>query len=180
MFIIATMLYLVGPILLIIALVQGSIRFGPSILFILFSYIFVLLSVLQGGVLAFAPVDFSYHDTWFVTGHEHYAMFGGLVFAIFGGTYELLAKRRNSISCTWMGYTHFLLTLLTTVVLFWSYSVVGLNGMPRLLADYATIFEPYHSANTYLTIVLLFSQLLFIAAITISLFGRKQMTNDSN
>jgi heme/copper-type cytochrome/quinol oxidase subunit 1 len=49
----------------------------------------------SGVILAIFPVDWQLTDSYFVVAHLHYVLFGGSVFAIFGGLYS----RRVSGSC---------------------------------------------------------------------------------
>lgn len=174
MYALAAMVYVAGVILLIYTLARGRTRVGPHILFILFSYIFLLVAVYLAIMLALAPVDFQFHDTWVVNGYRHSALFGGVMFAIFGAVYALLLKWRTCLIANIFGYTHFTLTVLASLGLFGSYTILGLAGMPLSIADYPIIFQSYHSANTVITTVLLFAQLLFIASMVAALFGKKQ------
>ena len=54
----------------------------------LFSIAFVFLFTIGGFtglMLAIAPADMQYHDSYFVVAHFHYTMVGGTVMAFFGG-----------------------------------------------------------------------------------------------
>ena len=174
LYIFAAMVYLAGYTLLLISLVKRQVRFGPHILFITFSYVFVLVAVIMSVMLTIAPIDFHYHDSWFVNGYQHYALFGGVMFSIFAAIYVMLLQWRTSLIASVLGYTHFTLTLFTVISLFWSYTVLGLAGMPMKFPDYSFQFEVIHSTNTVITFVLLSAQLFFIAVIVSSFFGRKQ------
>ncbi len=63
----------------------GSIRFNTASLFAIgFIPTFVMGGV-TGVMLASAPADYQYHDTYFVVAHFHYVIVGGLVLGIFSG-----------------------------------------------------------------------------------------------
>jgi cytochrome c oxidase subunit I len=61
----------------------------------LFAIAFVVLFTIggfSGLMLAIAPVDFQYHDTYFVVAHFHYVLVPGAVFAIMAGSTYWLPK----------------------------------------------------------------------------------------
>ena len=63
----------------------GSIRFTTANLFAVgFIPTFVMGGV-TGVMLAAAPADFQYHDSYFVVAHFHYVIVGGLVLGLFSG-----------------------------------------------------------------------------------------------
>ena len=43
-------------------------------------------------MLAIAPADFQYHDTYFVVAHFHYVLVPGAIFGIFASAYYWLPK----------------------------------------------------------------------------------------
>ncbi|KGX88580.1 cytochrome c oxidase subunit I [Pontibacillus litoralis] len=85
-----------------------------------------------GGVmLAVAAADYQYHDTYFVVGHFHYVIVGGVVFGIFAGiTYwwpllfgKVLNEKLGKIAF-WPFFIGFHMT-------FFIQHILGLMGMPR-------------------------------------------------
>ncbi len=64
---------------------RGSMTFETPMLFaVAFVFLFTI-GGFSGLMLAIAPVDFQYHDTYFVVAHFHYVLVPGAVFAIIAG-----------------------------------------------------------------------------------------------
>ena len=70
--------------------------------------------------------------------HLHYVLFGGSVFGIFAGLL-LLVSRRSSAGMLneKLGKIHFWLMLLGFNLTFFPMHILGLEGMPRRIYDYA-------------------------------------------
>ena len=60
------------------------------------------LGGLSGVMHAIVPADTQQHDTYFVVAHFHYVLFGGLMFAVFGGLHywhpKLFGRMLNETS----------------------------------------------------------------------------------
>src|SRR3954463_15149037 len=71
---------------------KGSISFEPPMLFsIAFLFLFTI-GGFSGLMMSIAPVDFQYHDTYFIVAHFHYVLVPGAVFAIIGAVYYWIPK----------------------------------------------------------------------------------------
>ena len=71
---------------------KGSLSFEPPMLFALAFLFLFTIGGFSGLMMAIAPVDFQYHDTYFIVAHFHYVLVPGAVFAIIGGVYYWLPK----------------------------------------------------------------------------------------
>ncbi len=114
----------------------GKIRFTASMLFAVgFMFTFVLGGV-TGVMLAAAPIDFHVTDSYFVVAHMHYVLFGGSVLALYAGIYYWFPKVTGRLLDERLGKVHFWLTLVGFHLTFMVQHVLGLEGMPRRVADY--------------------------------------------
>ncbi|MCU1357676.1 MAG: cytochrome c oxidase subunit [Acidimicrobiales bacterium] len=114
----------------------GRITFDTALLFCVgFIGTFVLGGV-TGVMLAAAPIDFHVTDSYFVVAHMHYVLFGGSVFALYGGIYYWFPKVTGRLLHEGLGKLHFWLTLVGFHLTFFVQHILGLEGMPRRVADY--------------------------------------------
>jgi cytochrome c oxidase subunit 1 len=114
----------------------GSLVFPTAMLFALGFLFTFLLGGLTGVMLASAPIDFQVQDSYFVVAHMHYVLFGGAVFAIFGGIYYWWPKITGRLLDERWGKVHFWMTLVGFHLTFFVQHILGLEGMPRRVADY--------------------------------------------
>ncbi len=114
----------------------GQISFDTPLLFAVgFMFTFVLGGV-TGVMLAAAPIDFHVTDSYFVVAHMHYVLFGGSVLALYAGIYYWFPKVTGRLLNETLGKWHFWLTLIGFHLTFMVQHVLGLEGMPRRVADY--------------------------------------------
>jgi cytochrome c oxidase subunit I len=114
----------------------GRIRFTTSMLFTLGFLFTFLLGGITGVMLASAPIDFQVHDSYFVVAHMHYVLFGGSVFALYAGIYYWFPKVTGRVLDETWGKIQFWMMLVGFHLTFFVQHVLGLEGMPRRVADY--------------------------------------------
>lgn len=61
---------------------RGSLTFETPMLFALAFIVLFTIGGFSGLMLAITPVDFQYHDTYFVVAHFHYVLVSGAIFSI--------------------------------------------------------------------------------------------------
>jgi cytochrome c oxidase subunit 1 len=114
----------------------GSISFTTSALFAIgFIPTFVMGGV-TGVMLAAAPADYQYHDTYFVVAHFHYVIVGGLIFGIFSGLFYWWPKMFGRMLNEGLGKFTFWTFFGGFHLTFFVQHFLGLMGMPRRVWTY--------------------------------------------
>jgi cytochrome c oxidase subunit 1 len=144
---------------------KGSLTFETPMLFALAFLFLFTIGGFSGLMLAIAPADFQYHDTYFVVAHFHYVLVPGAVFSIMAGVYYWLPKWCGRMYNEKVGKAHFWLSTIGVNVLFFPQHFVGLAGMPRRIPDYATQFTDWNMVSSIGAFIFGFSQLLFVYVI---------------
>jgi cytochrome c oxidase subunit 1 len=116
---------------------RGQLTFETPMLFAIGFLVTFLLGGLSGVLLASPPVDFFVHDTYFVVAHFHNTLIGGSVFAIFAAMYYWFPKMTGRRLSERLGRLQFVLWLVGFTLTFLPQYELGLEGMPRRIADYA-------------------------------------------
>jgi cytochrome c oxidase subunit 1 len=141
---------------------EGRIHFKTPMLWALgFLFMFVI-GGLSGIFLGSVPVDQHASDTYFVVAHIHYVLFGGSVFTIFAGAYYWFPKMTGRMYNERLGRWHFWTTLIAFNVTFFVQHYIGLQGMPRRVADYAPEFADWNMVSTIGAFALGASTMIFV------------------
>jgi cytochrome c oxidase subunit 1 len=114
----------------------GRWRMQAPMLFALgFMGMFVIGGV-TGIMLALAPVDFQLTDTYFVVGHFHWVIIGGVLFGSFAGFYYWFPKVTGRLMSEGLARWHFWLFLIGFILTFGPMHFTGIEGMPRRIHTY--------------------------------------------
>ena len=116
---------------------EGKLSFDPPMLFALGFLVNFLLGGITGVLLAAPPLDFHVTDTYFVVAHMHYVLFSTAVFALFAGVYFWFPKFTGKMLRPGLAKIHFWLLLIGFNLTFFPQHILGLEGMPRRIADYS-------------------------------------------
>ena len=141
---------------------KGSISFETPMLFAIAFVVLFTIGGFSGLMLAIAPADFQYHDTYFVVAHFHYVLVPGAIFSIMAGVYYWLPKWTGHELNETMGKFHFWLSFVGVNVTFFPMHFVGLAGMPRRIPDYALQFADFNAIASVGAFIFGLSQLFFI------------------
>ena len=158
----------------IATLFQGSISFEPPMLFALAFVVLFTIGGFSGLMLAIAPADFQYHDTYFVVAHFHYVLVPGAIFAIMAGVYFWLPKWTGHYPHERLSQWHFWLSVIGVNLTFFPMHFSGLAGMPRRIPDYALQFADFNMVSSIGAFMFGFSQLLFVAVVIMCVRGGKK------
>ncbi len=123
---------------------KGAMTFETPMLWSIAFVILFTIGGFSGLMMAIAPVDFQYHDTYFIVAHFHYVLVTGAVFAIIAGVYYWIPKWTGNMYSERLGKIHFWWSTISVNVLFFPQHFLGLAGMPRRIPDYSTQFAEFN------------------------------------
>lgn len=115
---------------------QGMIRLNAPMLLTLMSMFNFLIGGVTGIFLADVPGDLQLHDTYFVVGHFHYTIVGGMIFAWFAGLYYWFPKFTGRMYNERWGTVHAWVMVIAFNALFFGMFFLGMQGMNRRIAMY--------------------------------------------
>jgi cytochrome c oxidase subunit I+III len=120
----------------IATLAAGRLRLNVPALFVLGFLVIFTLGGLTGVMLGLVPFDWQVHDTYFVVGHLHYVLIGGMVFPFFGALYYWAPSVSMNPLSERVGRWVFGLMFVGFNLAFFPMHVTGLLGMPRRVWTY--------------------------------------------
>jgi len=127
-----------------------------------------ILGGISGVMTAMVPLDIHVTDTYFIVAHIHFVLFAGSVFTIFAGIYHWFPKMTGRMYDERLGRIHFYGTLIGTWVTFVPMHWVGMEGMPRRVADYPAQFGDWNLVISASAFVLGAVQLVFLYNMIVS------------
>ena len=157
---------------------RGSMTFETPMLFSIAFVILFTIGGFSGLMLAIAPVDFQYHDTYFVVAHFHYVLVPGAIFSIFAAVYYWLPKWCGNMYDESLGKAHFWLSFVGLNITFFPMHFVGLAGMPRRIPDYALQFADFNMIASMGAFLFGFSQVFFLFIVIKTIRGGKKATDE--
>uniref|UniRef100_B8HMH6 Cytochrome c oxidase subunit 1 n=1 Tax=Cyanothece sp. (strain PCC 7425 / ATCC 29141) TaxID=395961 RepID=B8HMH6_CYAP4 len=156
----------------------GKLRLRTAMLFAIAFVGMFLLGGLSGVMTASVPVDIHVHDTYFVVAHLHYVLFGGSMFGIYAGLYHWFPKMTGRMLNEPLGKIHFALTFIGFNLAFLPMHYLGLQGMPRRVAEYAPQFGTLNLVCSIGAFLLAISTLPFLANVGWSLVAGQKAGNN--
>ena len=156
---------------------RGSMTFETPMLFALAFVVLFTIGGFSGLMLAIAPADFQYHDTYFVVAHFHYVLVPGAIFSIMAGAYYWLPKWTGHMYNESLGKAHFWLSFIGVNITFFPMHFLGLAGMPRRIPDYALQFADFNAVASTGAFIFGLSQLLFVYNIICCVRGGERATD---
>jgi cytochrome c oxidase subunit 1 len=140
---------------------RGVLHLDTPMLFALGFLTMFTLGGISGVMLAVIPVTIHVSDTYFIVAHIHYVLFGGSLFTIFAGVYYWFPKMTGRMYDERLGKLHFWTTFIFFNLTFAPMHVIGIQGMPRRVADYAEQWAGWNLAISIASFFLGLSALIF-------------------
>src|SRR5437870_3802510 len=123
---------------------RGVLHLDTPMLFALGFLTMFTCGGISGVMLAMIPITIHVSDTYFIVAHIHYVLFGGSLFTIFAGIYYWFPKMTGRMYDESLGKLHFWLTFIFFNLTSAPMHLIGVNGMPRRVADYADEFATWN------------------------------------
>jgi cytochrome c oxidase subunit I len=150
---------------------RGVLHLDTPMLFALGFLTMFTLGGISGVMLAMIPLDIHVSDTYFIVAHIHYVLFGGSLMTIFAGVYYWFPKMTGRMFDETLGKIHFWLTFVFFNATFAPMHLIGVEGMPRRVADYSAQFATWNLIISLSSFCLGLSTLIFAYNIVASWRG---------
>src|SRR5690554_6050078 len=155
---------------------RGSMTFETPMLFAIAFVVMFTIGGFTGIMLAIVPLDFQYHDSYFVVAHFHYVLVPGAVFSLMAAVYYWLPKWTGYMYDETLGKMHFWLSFIGVNILFFPQHFLGLAGMPRRIPDYALQFADFNRISSIGGFLFGASQLILLVVVIKCVRGGKKAT----
>jgi cytochrome c oxidase subunit I len=147
---------------------RGVLHLDTPMLFALGFLSTFTLGGISGIMLAMIPFDIHVSQTYFIVAHIHYVLYGGSLFTIFAGVYYWFPKMTGRMFDDRLGKWHFWMTFIFFNLTFGPMHIIGIQGMPRRVAEYAAKFAAWNLIISISSFILGASTLIFIYNIVAS------------
>jgi cytochrome c oxidase subunit 1 len=141
---------------------KGVLHLDTPMLFALGFLTMFTLGGISGVMLAMIPFTIHVSDTYFIVAHIHYVLFGGSLFTIFAGVYYWFPKMTGRMFDERLGKLHFWTTFIAFNCTFAPMHLIGIEGMPRRVADYSEQFASWNLFISLASFVVGLSTLIFV------------------
>lgn len=141
---------------------QGSITYETPMLYAIAFVILFTIGGFSGVMLALTPVDWQYHDTYFVVAHFHYVLFPGAIFGTMAAVYYWMPKWTGRMYDEKLAKIHFWLSIVFVNLTFFPMHFSGLAGMQRRVPDYNIMFSDFNMWSSIGAFGLGLTQFLFL------------------
>ncbi|MDQ3609083.1 MAG: cbb3-type cytochrome c oxidase subunit I [Actinomycetota bacterium] len=141
---------------------RGVLHVDTPMLFALGFLTMFTLGGISGVALAMLPFVIHVSDSYFIVAHLHYVLFGGSLFTVYAGVYYWFPKMTGRMYDETLGRLHFWATFVAFNITFAPMHLIGVQGMPRRVSDYAEQFANWNLIISLASFVLGLSTLIFV------------------
>ncbi len=141
---------------------RGVLHVDTPMLFALGFLTMFTLGGISGVALAMLPFVIHVSDSYFIVAHLHYVLFGGSLFTVYAGVYYWFPKMTGRMYDETLGRLHFWVTFVAFNITFAPMHLIGVQGMPRRVSDYAEQFANWNLIISLASFVLGLSTLVFV------------------
>ena len=159
---------------------RGNISFDTPMLWAIGFISLFSIGGASGLLLAPAPVDSQLEQSTFAAAHLHYLLFGGAMFAVFGGLYYWWPKMLGRSLDERLGKLHFWLVFVGFNLAFFPLYPLGLLGMPSGVDTYSEggLWEVYNVIAAVGSYVMAVGMLVFVANVVRTAHSGRRAVND--
>jgi cytochrome aa3-600 menaquinol oxidase subunit 1 len=160
---------------------QGRIRLTLPMLWTIAFIVCFTVAGATGVMLAAAPADYQYHNSYFLIGHFHQALIGGVVFGMLAGMYYWWPKMFGFKLDERLGRWAFWLFNIGFYVCFMPQYALGLMGMQRRMYTYPAGlgWESLNFISTVGAYIMGLGFLFIVAQVLYSIkYGERDLTGD--
>ncbi|MGH2574697.1 MAG: cytochrome c oxidase subunit I, partial [Ignavibacteria bacterium] len=159
-------------------LYKGSIEFRAPLLWVM-AFIFIFsIGGLTGLVIGALATDVHLTDTYFIVGHFHYVMFGGMGVIFFSALHYWFPKMFGKMYNEKMAKVSCIIFLIGFNILYFIMFIMGYMGMPRRYYDYLPQFQTYHIISTVGSWIMVSGIVLMFANLIRGLFKGEKAPNN--
>lgn len=142
---------------------KGSIQVEPPFLYAL-SFIFLFsIGGLTGLLLGALSANVQVHNTYFVVGHIHYVIFGGMGFGLFAALHYWLPKMTGKMYNKPLSVVAWLVIFIGFNLFYFPMFILGWEGMPRRFYDYPAQFASLHEIASIGSFIMVAGMILMAA-----------------
>nr|WP_177201310.1 cytochrome c oxidase subunit I [Bacillus sp. OV322] len=158
----------------------GSVKFTTPMLYAVSFIPTFTMGGVTGIMLAAAPADYQYHDSYFVVAHFHYVIVGGVVLGLLAGITFYWPKMFGTILNEALGKISFWFFLIGFHLTFFVQHFLGLMGMPRRVFTYlpGQGFETANMISTVGAFLMAIGVLVMLVNIVMTSVKNEKVGND--